>query len=298
MESRKLVSSMFLAISLPVALAGKVSAHQGDMIYPIYELPTSQLPSLGDDTLRDWDAVLPHSSLDHNSFVSRSDETGTPDPADLAWRVFLAWHLGSQRVYFAIERIDDEFVDGFMEGLVHLVIDGDHSGGPITYDHEDYSPAEWLTLDSVEAQWYLLAMEPSPGQPHVCSGGASRWAAGGPFAEVAFYRDTGDHPNYGLVEGYVTPWDRVDSGGEELSIRSELSADAVIGFGISVVDLDSDREWADEFVLANPSGPPEGGYSADLLVDGQLIPCNTGDCSGVSTAVSQDSWGRIKASFR
>ena len=34
------------------------------------------------------------------------------------------------------------------------------------------------------------------------------------------------------------------------------------------------------------------------LVDGALIPCFRGDCSGATTAVSQDSWGRIKASFR
>jgi len=37
---------------------------------------------------------------------------------------------------------------------------------------------------------------------------------------------------------------------------------------------------------------------ADNFVDGQLIPCARGDCSGATTAVSQDSWGRIKASFR
>ena len=38
--------------------------------------------------------------------------------------------------------------------------------------------------------------------------------------------------------------------------------------------------------------------SADNSVDGELVPCYRGDCSGASTAVKQDSWARIKASFR
>ena len=34
------------------------------------------------------------------------------------------------------------------------------------------------------------------------------------------------------------------------------------------------------------------------VVDAELLPCFHGDCSGASTAVRADSWGRIKASFR
>ena len=37
---------------------------------------------------------------------------------------------------------------------------------------------------------------------------------------------------------------------------------------------------------------------AENFVDGELIPCYRGDCSGATTAVRLDSWGRIKASFR
>ena len=54
---------------LTVALAGAASAHVGDIVYPIYELPTSDLPDLHDGTLDDWEEVLPSASLDHNDFV-------------------------------------------------------------------------------------------------------------------------------------------------------------------------------------------------------------------------------------
>ena len=54
------------------------------------------------------------------------------------------------------------------------------------------------------------------------------------------------------------------------------------------------------------TAPPSGSTSpsSDLttstynFVDGQLIPCTVGDCSRATTAVSQNSWGRIKARIR
>ena len=97
---------------LPVLLlAATVShAHLGDIIYPIYELPTADLPDLHDGTLEDWEAVLPNSSLTHNDAVSTDYETGRGvDPADLSFRVFLAWHHASQQIYVAVERLDDVY---------------------------------------------------------------------------------------------------------------------------------------------------------------------------------------------
>ena len=49
-------------------------------------------------------------------------------------------------------------------------------------------------------------------------------------------------------------------------------------------------------------GPGPGTYArmAENFVDGELVGCDSGDCGSapLPTAVAEDSWGRIKASFR
>ena len=115
-----------------VVLVGAASAHLGDIVYPIYELPTSDLPDLHDGTLEDWEEVRPNTSLDHNSFGDLCCGAGGIDLSDLAWRVFLAWHHRTQRIYMGVERIDDVYIgppDEGGDGVAQLGIDGDHSGG-------------------------------------------------------------------------------------------------------------------------------------------------------------------------
>lgn len=123
---------LLLVVALIFAPAA-APAHVGDVAYPIYELPSSDLPDLHDETLADWDAVLPDASLNHNNFVYYSGLGGQIDPANLAWRVFLAWHHGTQRIYMAVERLDDVYLppseECCGEGGTTLSIDADHSGG-------------------------------------------------------------------------------------------------------------------------------------------------------------------------
>ena len=47
-----------LTIGLSVSLTDPASAHQGPIVFQIYELPTADLPDLHDGTLEDWDDVL------------------------------------------------------------------------------------------------------------------------------------------------------------------------------------------------------------------------------------------------
>ena len=96
---------------LPVLLLSSTvsHAHLGDIIYPIYELPTSDLPDLHDGTLEDWEESVPGSSLDHTYFVPVGGD-GIVDPEDLAVRFFLAWHYATGRIYVGAERIDDVYL--------------------------------------------------------------------------------------------------------------------------------------------------------------------------------------------
>jgi len=87
------------------------------------------------------------------------------------------------------------------------------------------------------------------------------------------------------------------------SYRTQLHPGAIIGFQIEVLDFDDAFDWQGGI---SGRGLPYTIYCiggifgfADKFVDGELIPCSVGDCSGgPSSAVRSDSWGRIKASFR
>ena len=294
-----------VAALLTASLAGPASAHQGDIIYPIYELPTSDLPDLHDGTLEDWEGVLPNASLDHNDFISWGRGGSTtqgppPDPDDLAFRVFLAWHSASQRIYMAVERLDDVYMN---EGA-QLMIDGDHSGGQFWFpEWGGYSHEESMRLYETQAQIYSAS--PEEGEARLTSGMPGRmWMVDAPWADAGGFQQ-GDGPNHSVVEVAVTAWDDLDWHGPEVSKRSVLEAGKIVGFQVRIFDMDEAMRLDGIYVLAlstvqfftEDGGASHDGF-ADNFVDGELIPCERGDCSGATTAVFQDSWGRIKASFR
>lgn len=101
---------------------------------------------------------------------------------------------------------------------------------------------------------------------------------------------------------YVTPydwwgaWDDIDQTG-----FSELSANQIVGFAISIVDQDRALEDCDGCpgiywfpADIEPDDPPSWGIflpAADILLDGLLLPAQ-------GTAVESITWGRIKASLQ
>ena len=303
-----LTAAALLAVVFP---AGTASAHVGEIVYPIYELPTSDLPDFHDGTLGDWEEVLPDASLDHNDFVYEGGITGGIDPADLAWRVFLAWNSASKKIYMAVERLDDDYIppgsDCCIEGSTYLRVDGDHSGGQCGGFSQDLSLEERKRLTAAEAQSYRAGPE-QISQDRLLTGGgwAGPWVTLSPWADAGGFQ-YGESPNLSVVEFAVTAWDDLNWEGPELSTRSVLEAGKIIGFNVEVTDMDGSDRAIEFFVLALPAivdQRVEGTTNqvtsafADNFVDGELIPCYRGDCSGATTAVSQDSWGRIKASFR
>ena len=56
---------MNLRTLLSVLLLGATisHAHVDDVVYPIYELPTADLPDLHDGRLEDWESTVPGASL-------------------------------------------------------------------------------------------------------------------------------------------------------------------------------------------------------------------------------------------
>ena len=77
-------ATLLLSAAVLVLAAEAVAA--GPM-YPIYEIPTGDLPDLHDGSLDDWEVAMPGTSLTHDDFASVASECGecaAVDVTDLA----------------------------------------------------------------------------------------------------------------------------------------------------------------------------------------------------------------------
>jgi len=296
---------LVLAAGLVVGLCSMVSAHIGTQIFSIYELPTTDLPDLTDGTLQDWEDVLPGASLNQDSFAPLAVGDGAGiNTADLAYRVFFAWHSKAQHLYMAIERVDDVYINTYAGGdLINLwqydsiefMVDGDHTGGAYNgFSADEYSAEQIKLLSNYQAQQYVAIAESPDGILIGYQGSGQGWVNRPPYSDAGGFA-TGESPNTSVIELYVTCWDELNWQGPELSKKSALAADKIVGFQISVPDFDTAAGAYHGFHTL--SGQANTWRLAENFVDGQLIGCDTGDCGQVETAVQNDSWGRIKASF-
>ncbi|NKB66047.1 MAG: hypothetical protein GKR89_03195 [Candidatus Latescibacteria bacterium] len=293
-----------------LAFALPLWAHTGEWVYPIYELPTSQLPDLHDGTLDDWDSRLPEAAFDVRDFTSRPAGLGFVDSADMALRGYLAWHNASQRIYLGIELVDDVYLNdypGSQPELIplydHLVIslDGDHSGGRFFLDpFERIRENDRLLFDFSQAQQYRVLARSPDGLLARSLSAAGVWTDHPPYTDAGGWT-FGSAPSQALVELYLTPWNILDWQNEADSQRSRLAPGDIIGFDIQFLDYDSEAgRLQGHFGLGvlpiNRSLTPVG---ADLFVDGLLVPCQVEDCSMTEeSAVAPNTWAHIKASFR
>ncbi len=277
------------------------NAHLGDQIFPIWEIPSADLPNLHDGTLEDWEAVLPGTSMDYHDFVNLiPDHT---DPSDLAFRVFLAWHSASQQILVAIERLDNVLVSE--ADMMSIRIDGDHSGGRYAYWGDEFSEEESKRLNHSQAQSYRIWAYSPEGVHLIHSGAASHWVIGPPWADAGGFQG-GEAPSYAAIEIAVTPWDDLNWESPEVSRRSLLEGGRIIGIEIGVHDIDEpikdgSAPVQNSYSLGSGVHLPGGsGIWADEFVDAELIPCQVGDCGTLPgmSVIRSDPWGRIKASFR
>lgn len=300
--------TLALAGAFVLAFQRPSTAHIGGLVYPIYELPTSDLPDIHDGSIQDWEDVLPGTSLTQNDFAPLNVADGAGiNPADLAYRVFMAWHSASQTVWAAIERVDDVYINTYAGGdlttiwqydSIEFMLDGDHTGGSYNgFDANTYSADELKQLSNYQAQQYVAIAESPDNKLIGYQGAGQGWVGNPPWADAGGFAQ-GESPNTSVIELYATAWDALDWRGPELSRRSRLAANGIIGFQISVPDFDTEAGAYHGFHTL--SGQANTWRQAENFVDGQLIPCSTGDCGSAPTptAVAEDSWGRIKAAFK
>ena len=306
-------ATLLLAGALVFAYTGGASAHIGTKVFPMFELPTSDLPDLKDGTLEDWSDVLPGAALDHNDFAPLNVADGAGiDPADLAYRAIFAWHSAGSHLYMAIERVDDVYVNSYEGGdltslwqhdSIEFMLDGDHTGGSYNgFSADDYSEEELKLLSNFHAQQYVAVPESPDGRILGYQGAGQGWVTSPPYADAGGFNDGQESPNTAVIEIMVTPWDELNWQGPELSKKTNLVAGNIMGFQISVPDFDAGCATCDPggyHGFHTLSGQPNTWRLAENFVDGELIGCDGGDCgAAAATAVETDSWGRIKANLR
>ena len=316
--------SVLVSLGILAVSHGYGIAHLGSRVVPVLEIQESELPDLHDGTLEDWGDILPSATLVSPDFTSIGawglslGADGPPDPSTLALQVYLAWNSARQRLYFAIERADDIYINTYAGGDlgdlwrhdgVSIAIDGDHSGGPYNgFARDSLTDAEIRALTNSQAQMYQAIAESPDGRILSLYGADRDWATLPPWADAGGLA-VGEGPNYTAIEMELTAWDHLDWKGPEFSQQGELSAGKIIGLEISVPDWDQAPPSAEEEGLAAVQGAYDGYYNltgrlttwrdASTFVDGILLSC-AGECESVTdlSAVEQDSWGRIKASCR
>ena len=296
---------------LALSLAGFLSvadAQPPDRIFPIVELTDLYVAEIDvtDGSVEDWENIVGEPTLTPLDFAQTFGDSY--DPSDMDFRIWLGWHDATDRIFFAMERVDDEYVNDFdredeslrimifHDSSVSFAVDGDHSGGAQVSEE---SSEDWLQ-DVRQAQVFHALGEVfdggsqvqlSPHSHHV----SSDWFSQPPFAHGGG-AVVGGSPIFSVTEFYVTPFDRFVSTGPEDSEVSDLFGGKIIGFNIEIWDVDDRSQQTIHLLAAPPSNEfytSQLRMSADDFADGVLMTPD--GLSSDNSPVESDSWARIKA---
>ena len=302
-----------VVLYLVAQLAISAGAHSGGRVYPIPELTDDMLEKiqLNDGSVDEWYDLAGEPTM---SLVDFRMYGTIPDPSDLDFRIWLAWHDDPDRLYVAFSSSDDVFYESPWSGHdieLQLTIDGNHGGGN-GYSNFTFDEAEGVWGES---QQYRAMARTATGDPALhayytsSSGGrqfasdmsADSWTLFPPYGDVGG-DIAGENPTITVIELYVTPydsWQGYDSGPEG-AVVTDLTAGETIGFAIVVSEEDGEDGWYPLTPEAVQTKSPWENllflYRADLYLDGLLLPADPTDPQEGS-AVESVTWGRIKASL-
>ena len=301
---------------LLVFLATRVFAHVGDEIYPFLELLDEDLDriDLTDGSVEDWYEVLGEPSLTATDFYWLNYHY---DPSELDFRIWLAWHQGSNTVWIAMERFDDLYFNRYDGGglswmhrwdsSIAFLVDGDHTAGVYgewigaERDCETCTPERVLSHNRQAQRWMAIA-EASDGEI-LDYDGFSEWVVREPYA-LAGSGVIGYSPATTVVEFMVTPFDDLIYDDEDASEVSQLHPGKTIGFTMTTSDNDA-TEYKDGFgpkiQLSLGAEVLNLRVNASLFVDGLLVGAGENPSSydgGEDSAVEPSSWARIKAALK
>ena len=306
-------------LKLALSLAGFLSvanAQPPDRIFPIVELTDRDVAEIDvtDGSVEDWENIVGEPTLTPLDFAKTL--LRSYDPSDMDLRIWLGWHDATDRIFFAMERVDDVYVNDFdregeslsiminHDSSVSFAVDADHSGGAQWSQSPEESPEDWLQIPTQAQVFHALGEVFDGGSqvglfPHSIHLSAD-WFSQPPFAHGGG-AVVGGSPIFSVTEFYVTPFDRFVSTGPEDSDVSDLFGGKIIGFNVQVYDVDDPRRNRETVHLL--AAPPSHEFyqplllmSADDFADGVLMTPD--GLSSDNSAVESDSWARIKAAIR
>lgn len=305
-----------LLAALTLGLAGSVYAHRGDRVFPIMELSDADLAEIDidDGSVDDWVAIVGEPTLTALDFNANA-RYAPYDPSDLDFRIWMGWNDSTNRIYVAIEKVDNVYVryaddrldpnidswfPWFSDSSLHFLVDGDHGGGETIYWVDDFPAEERIFQDNKESQYFMVAGERlRDDDQHIApmqNGNryGKNWFFSPPYAEGGG-GTFGEDPTIVVTEFYVTPFDLLVWNDPGTTKVSDLSVSKIIGFAMMMIDYDTpgDAEYQGLYHLPQHTW---GVYTpAEEFVDGILVN-GLGQVPEVS-AVEYNSWARIKASF-
>ena len=249
----------------------------GEFVLSVPLLRSQEVSALDvtDGSLRDWREVLGEPTLGITTLFQ--DPTEGPYglwPSSFDVQIWIAVDPERSRVYLAVERWDDkhedEPVEGYFDGQVELMVDGDHSGqGPVEIGGAQRCSAIHARGGELEIKYE------SPGwvwldDPQFIDGS-------GAFVEE-------DDQVHSTLEFYMTAFDAVDPAGLESSSPSRIVEGAVVGLSVLFVEVDPY-----EVLKVNTSNGFAARLreSADSFGDALMTPW-------VATSLHPAFWGQIK----
>jgi hypothetical protein len=300
-----------------IAAIRPLDAHVGDRTYFVAELSDADLASidLDDGDIGDWQEVLGEPTLTARDFII----FGEPDIASFNFRIWLGWHDATNRIYVAMEQVDDVYFNQFdrtdfmtpnffltgHDGSLRLYVDGDHSGGQYAYmGPYENEIEEWALLYGQGAQGYAALGQVFDGGTHISTMvtellsqfsydlGYADWFAWPPYAEGGGGA-RGESPSVVVTEFYVTPFDRLIWNSSEESQITDLFPGKTIGGNIVLGDHDGEDASRSSYSLIQFTSELFG--TADGFGDFLLLGAD-GAVPG-DTAVEGRTWARIKASL-
>ena len=293
-------------------------AQLGDRVIPIPEITDEAVAriDLQDGTVAEWWDILGEPALTITDFeiVTR---VGAYDPSDFDFVMWLGWRQLTNHLYVAIAATDDHYdnefgADGyngdqeFAWDVFAIAIDGDHSGGlwvdSSWRNRDDDSPGwdsdDYRTLFNVHVQEYIGMAQSPKGRNLVLEithqfSEFSGWVTSPPYGDGGGGL-FGENPLVAVIEFYVTAFDRLDWESPDNSEVSQLFPGKIIGLRPLVVDRDGGNTKRTVYA-ASPFDDSGTWRFAESFVDAILIGAD--GTGGGGTAVTLDSWARIKASL-
>ena len=267
-------------------------------VFPAFEFPQGASPVVDGD-LADWAGVDETFVIDTAQFVDLVDDKEV-DEEDFSVRMWVGWNDAENRLYVAARVLDDVHqVDRpagsailmWQDDDMEVFVDADHSGGQFA-DFSDLSETEQLRRNGTEANHFAIA-GPPPDEDYFLGFSAAEWysAPAGPYTAAAYsFEAAADGLTAMNYEMMLVPYDLIDVGAEFQSIRNDLEAGEELGFNVHFNDFDQDPVIFE--AVWSLSGGQNSFRLSERFSDLRLMPSDRGE-----TAVEDQSWGRIKASF-